>query len=249
MASSISKLKVQQLLPSPKILDRLYKEQKLPHPLHVAKIIELCIQGQASKSTFLSSLINNTVCSANDVFQIAQVMEVKAKKTINFSEGVDIAHNLYRISASMGSDVAKLKYAQALFKCKVTHLSTKESIKQGRILLKEAADSGLADAQYAYALNSASNKSYNDAFYYMQKAADNDFGLAMFQVGHWYKTGEVKGVQPKKSFEYITKAHEKGVVEATFLLSGFYESAFGTSVDIEKSVLLMTEASRKGSLL
>jgi TPR repeat protein len=81
----------------------------------------------------------------------------------------------------------------------------------------------------------------------MNQAALNDFALALFQVGNWSKIGtDYQTVDIQKSFKYIKRSHELGLVEATFILAGYYETGFGTTANEQKAIELYTESAKNG---
>jgi TPR repeat protein len=145
----------------------------------------------------------------------------------------------------MGNTEAKYMYSHAHFNFTIPGLARKESLLVGRQLLRECAEAGLAEAQYAYAVNSIANKDTQTALKYIHLAAAQKHTMAMYQLANWFNNGTLPR-DDQKAFKYMLQAHDAGLVEATFLLAGFYAKGTGGAVDTSKSIDLYKQASSKG---
>lgn len=227
------------LLPPNSILKRLIGDGKLPG--NASAILDLVQQNASLDEIKLAT-------THEDLFNLGNIVE-KHAKNVKSQPGLFVARSIFRLSASLGNLNGKFKYANALFECKFTEFTPNESIKMGQSILKELVLLNHPGALYAMALNSIAKKNTSDAYYYMKRSADLGFPLANFQVGNWYRTGEIKGVDNLKAFKYIEKAHESGIPEATFLLAGFYQSGVGIPSgvpDLPKTQQLYIEAAKSG---
>ena len=194
---------------------------------------------------------------ASDVYKIALLVEKTVQKamTEDYATSRDeqnlarvLAMRLYQVSGEMGHDRGTFKFASDLFNNPNSSYPAPlvQRRKKGREILQTLAENGMPHAQYALGLAAIAEGNQADALYFTTHAADNGFALAQFQLANWYKTGQIKSVDPSKAFLYMARAHEQKLIEATFMLALMYKDGFGCDADMSKYFELLMQASTGG---
>ncbi|GBB99377.1 hypothetical protein RclHR1_03500002 [Rhizophagus clarus] len=86
-----------------------------------------------------------------------------------------------------------------------------------------------------YENGEGTEKNFEKAFYWYQKAAENDVKEAMFNLAINYKNGEGTEKNLEKAFYWYQKAAENDVKEAMFNLAINYKNGEGTEKNLEKA--------------
>lgn len=107
-------------------------------------------------------------------------------------------------------------------------------LEAGRKRLKQAADGGVADAEFAYATYSLmgtagvpQSKPTANAFY--ERAAQHGNKLAMYNIGISYADGDGLPRDPAKAFKWFQAAANAGVPEGMLQTGKFMEKGLGTA--------------------
>ncbi len=114
------------------------------------------------------------------------------------------------------------------------------------------AQNGNADAQfwvgYAYYKGEGVTKDVNEAFKWMQKAANQSNASAQNWMGYFYDHGIGTEKNDAKTIEYYTKADNNGNGQAAYYLGMRYFDGKGVEKNPQKALELLNEALDMGSI-
>lgn len=103
-------------------------------------------------------------------------------------------------------------------------------------LWRKAADQGYAPAQARLGDMFDKAEDDKDAFEWYQKSAAQGNAAGEFGLGQMYLKGEGVAKDTEKAFTYISKAAEKGNLQAVLLIRDVYRNgSLGQAVDLAKS--------------
>ena len=86
----------------------------------------------------------------------------------------------------------------------------------------------------------------NLAFKYFEKAAEQGYAPAIYNLAIYYKFGKGVSQNCDKAFELYSKAAEQGVASAQYKLALHYENGSGVKKDIVKAFEWYSKAAKHG---
>ncbi len=110
---------------------------------------------------------------------------------------------------------------------------------KGYYLLKQAADSGNAEAQYIianlYFTGQYVAQNYKEAYYWYKLAATSGYHKACIDLGSMYQNGYYAEKNMPEALEYYKKSTEQGNSYGFFLMGQIYENGTGVKKDLKKA--------------
>ncbi len=88
--------------------------------------------------------------------------------------------------------------------------------------------------------------SYEKAFYYFQKAAENGYKVAQHNLGLCYRDGIGVKKNEKIAFELFKKSAEQDYIDGKFRLGYCYHKGIGTNINKAKAIDLYKIVAKKG---
>ncbi|KAI8920149.1 hypothetical protein DFJ77DRAFT_451331 [Powellomyces hirtus] len=217
-------LKPEDLLPHTAVLSKLYEEKRVSIPPEtqlevVGKVLNFVQLRQRQGSDQLAKSI--IPLTGGDLRNLTALGTMLARHS---PEGAPFARLILEIAAGKGEMDAEFQLAQLL----VEDLpgSPKNPSKALQLLASLAGRNHPA-SQYNLGRRYVSTGSdIKGGLILLKKAAENGMAQACAQLGHIYSQGIGRAV-PKdipKARKYLEQAHEKGLIEATFLIGALYAS-------------------------
>ena len=151
-----------------------------------------------------------------------------------YGEGVERDINkafyLYKQATEEGNDKAKLRLGVMYLHGEGTKRDTKEGLR----LIKKAAENGIVEAQrhladfYFDGIDGIGIKqNYNEAFYWYEKAANQNDADAQFRLAEMYMNGYGVDYDEEKAFEWVKKAAENGHEKAIEIIKALEDECSG----------------------
>ena len=113
--------------------------------------------------------------------------------------------------------------------------------------LKSDAESGDAFSQCELGYHYIENEDYEKALFWYRKAAEQDYGMGLYNVGLCYEYGEGVEKNLETAVEYYHKAAQQGDADAQCMLGCYYGE--GTkNPDFEKSFFWFQKSAEQGNL-
>lgn len=154
---------------------------------------------------------------------------------INIEKNLDYSKEILETNIAAG-DICSMFLAKRLRK-------VKENI-AGYYLyyIKDIADSGDVFAQYELARYYWDNENFQVALEYFEKAASQDFFLAIYSLGWRYYFGKFVKEDNIKARQYFERGAKIGYGESMLKLGDIYWNGYGITVDKQKAVELYKNA-------
>ncbi len=149
--------------------------------------------------------------------------------------GVDQSLDRYIFRLNLAADK---NYAPALYELSRAYeqgMGVPSDLGMSRGYLQKAAQLGHPAAMEKRALILIQAEAYEDAFPFLEKAAQADLAEANFQLGICYAHGLGCQADMKRSVQHLTVAAEKGHIRAMGTLSTIYRLGLGIPASQEKS--------------
>ena len=87
---------------------------------------------------------------------------------------------------------------------------------------------------------------YTEAFNNYQKAAENNFASAQYNLGVLYERGCGTIQDAERALYWYLKAAEQGHLDAQFNAGNCYQNGIGTSINLEQARHWFTRAAEQG---
>ncbi|TPX72840.1 hypothetical protein SpCBS45565_g00198 [Spizellomyces sp. 'palustris'] len=244
--TDLQSLVPEEVLPPWPILHKLYEDKRVSIPAHqqvalVSAIIDFC-RNNAAGST--AALERNLMEIANrDVRNLTMVGTMLARHS---PDGLPLARKVLEIASRGGDMDAEYQYAQVLSK---DMPGFKKDVKQALQIMRSLASRNHGLSQYILGLRHISTGSdVSSGIKLLESAARSGITQANSQLG-LYSPWKTLLLNVPKAMKYLQHAHEKGMVEATFLLGTHYASGEGSPdgrPDAKKALELFLQAANKG---
>lgn len=117
----------------------------------------------------------------------------------------------------------------------------KRNVKKSMYWYTRAAKQGFAPAQYVLSslyrvLAKKNTPLYSQMFYWLQKAIDQNYPPALFEMAKCYYFGVGVRINDKKAFNFMKRAAEKGFAAAYYPLGKMYEYGHGIGFNLNKAL-------------
>ncbi|KND01727.1 uncharacterized protein SPPG_03520 [Spizellomyces punctatus DAOM BR117] len=247
--TDLQSLVPEEVLPPWPILHKLYEDKRVSIPAHqqvalVSAIIDFGKNNAAGSTVVLERTLMEI--ANRDVRNLTMVGTMLARHS---PDGLPLARKMLEIASRCGDMDAEYQYAQVLSK---DIPGFKKDVKQALQIMRSLASRKHGLSQYILGLRHISTGSdVSSGIKLLESAATSGITQAYGQLGFIYGKGIVP-VVPKnvpKAMKYLQHAHEKGMVEATFLLGTHYASGEGSPdgrPDAKKALELFLQAANKG---
>lgn len=110
---------------------------------------------------------------------------------------------------------------------------------------KLAADQDHPYALYALGINALEEERYHDAVFYLERAANQQYGLAAFTLAMYYHEKESK--YPTKAFEWFMVAAKQQHTEAEYYVGLYYQNGKGIPQNLDQAVYWYEKAAIKNN--
>ncbi len=118
--------------------------------------------------------------------------------------------------------------------------------KKATMLYLNAAKAGDVYSQRELGINYLQFKNYEEAFYWLEKAANSNDAIAQREVANLYDRGQSVKKDLSKAFEYYKKAAFQGDTLAENQLGYYYQYGYGVEKDFNKAKYWYEKTMKKG---
>ena len=112
------------------------------------------------------------------------------------------------------------------------------------------AENGKAEAQsylgYKYIKDKDTVQDFKKAYFWIHKAAQQEYPLAQYNLGYMYKTGKGVSVDYTKAISWFTKSSEQGFAPAQCHLGQMHINGVGVDTDFEEAFIWFSIAAEQG---
>jgi len=133
----------------------------------------------------------------------------------------------------------------------INGIGVEEDPDEGIRLVKESAESGLAEAQNElgryYDAGEIVEQDLGEAFKWFSKAADQDMSAALINLGRAYENGYGVEQDDEQAFDYYLRAAEQGSVRGEFEVGCAYDNGIGVDEDKEEAHVWYLRAAEHGN--
>lgn len=170
----------------------------------------------------------------------------------NQKDGIQIKIEKKNIPYEFSEELVKLAEdgnAEAqyyLYHCYYNGQGVEKNRERALLLLNESANQGYADAQLDMGLYAMSKCSYDKAFEWFMKAANQDNAKAQQNVGYCYEKGVGVQKNDKEAFRWTKKAAEQGLADAQWFLGDCYKEGIGVEINYDEAHRWYTKSAEQG---